>query len=52
MPIAVHVVSEKDYTAWLDQAKKKFADSDAAPAVAKPDTIANPTAVAAAEAVK
>ncbi len=23
MPIAVHVVSEKDYTAWLDQAKKK-----------------------------
>jgi cytochrome c oxidase subunit 2 len=34
MPIAVHVVSEKDYTAWLDQAKKKFADSDTAPAVA------------------
>jgi cytochrome c oxidase subunit 2 len=50
MPIAVHVVSEKDYTAWLDQAKKKFADSDAAPvpAVAKTDATANPTAVAAA----
>ncbi len=30
MPIAVHVVSEKDYTAWLDQAKKKFADDDSA----------------------
>jgi cytochrome c oxidase subunit II len=52
MPIAVHVVSEKDYTAWLDQAKKKFADSDAAPAPAKTGAIANPTVVAAAEAVK
>ena len=52
MPIAVHVVSEKDYTAWLDQAKKKFADSDEAPAVAKTGAIANPTAVAAAGAVK
>ena len=30
MPIAVHVVSEKDYTAWLDQEKKKFADDDSA----------------------
>jgi cytochrome c oxidase subunit II len=30
MPIAVHVVSEKEYTAWLDQAKKKFADDDSA----------------------
>ena len=30
MPIAVHVVSEKDYTAWLEQAKKKFADDDSA----------------------
>jgi cytochrome c oxidase subunit 2 len=28
MPIAVHVVSEKDYSAWLDQAKKKFAVND------------------------
>ncbi len=33
MPIAVHVVSEKEYTAWLAQAKKKYADSDTAPAV-------------------
>jgi cytochrome c oxidase subunit 2 len=32
MPIAVHVVSEKDYTAWLDQAKKKYADDNSAPA--------------------
>jgi cytochrome c oxidase subunit 2 len=38
MPIAVHVVSEKEYTAWLEQAKKKFADDNAAP----------PNAVAAA----
>ena len=53
MPIAVHVVSEKDYTAWLDQAKKKFADSDAvpAPAVAKADKPAA-TAVAAVGAIK
>ena len=28
MPIAVRVVSERDYAAWLDQAKKKFADSE------------------------
>jgi len=28
MPIAVHVVSEKDYTAWLAQAKKKYASTD------------------------
>ena len=38
MPIAVRVVSEKDYTAWLDQAKKKYADDNNAP----------PNAVAAA----
>jgi cytochrome c oxidase subunit 2 len=31
MPIAVHVVSEKEYTAWLEQAKKKFADDNTAP---------------------
>lgn len=42
MPIAVRVVSEKDYTAWLDQAKKKYADDNKAPA----------NAVAAADAVK
>jgi len=28
MPIEVRVVSEKDYTAWLDQAKKKYATDD------------------------
>jgi cytochrome c oxidase subunit 2 len=42
MPIAVRVVSEKDYTAWLDQAKKKYATDDSA----------RPTAVAAAGDVK
>jgi cytochrome c oxidase subunit 2 len=31
MPIAVHVVSEKEYTAWLEQAKKKYATDNAAP---------------------
>jgi cytochrome c oxidase subunit 2 len=39
MPIAVHVVSQKDYAAWLEQAKKKFASTDDA----------RPTAVAAAD---
>src|SRR6185312_10930745 len=38
MPIAVRVVSEKDYAAWLEQAKKKYASDDR-----------RPTAVAAAE---
>src|SRR3569623_1808744 len=38
LPIAVHVVSEKDYAAWLEQAKKKYASDDS-----------RPTAVAAAE---
>jgi cytochrome c oxidase subunit 2 len=28
MPLAVRVVSEKEYTAWLDQAKKKYANDD------------------------
>jgi cytochrome c oxidase subunit 2 len=41
MPIVVHVVSEKDYTAWLDQAKKKFASTD--------DSAPARTTVAAAE---
>lgn len=31
MPIAVHVVSEKEYTAWLDGAKKKYADDAVVP---------------------
>jgi cytochrome c oxidase subunit 2 len=39
MPISVHVVSDKDYTAWLDQAKKKYAADDS-----------RPTALAAADA--
>jgi cytochrome c oxidase subunit II len=37
MPIVVRVVNEKDYTAWLDQAKKKYATDES-----------RPTAVAAA----
>jgi len=32
MPIAVRVVSEQAYTAWLEDAKKKYADSGTAPA--------------------
>jgi cytochrome c oxidase subunit 2 len=43
MPIVVHVVSEKDYTAWLDQAKKKYASTDD-----DNNNSAHPTAVAAA----
>jgi cytochrome c oxidase subunit 2 len=40
MPIAVHVVSEKEYSAWLADAKKKYAQDDEA----RPD----PNAVALA----
>lgn len=29
MPIAVHVVSEKEYAVWLEAAKKKYADNNA-----------------------
>jgi cytochrome c oxidase subunit II len=43
MPIAVHVVSEKDYTAWLADAKKKYAATDDS---------ARPTALAAAGEMK
>ncbi len=32
MPIEVHVVSEKEYAAWLVEAKKKFATDQTAPA--------------------
>jgi cytochrome c oxidase subunit 2 len=39
MPIAIRVVSEQAYTAWLEEAKKKFAA----------DTSAPPTTVAVAE---
>jgi cytochrome c oxidase subunit 2 len=38
MPIAVRVVSDRDYTAWLEQAKKKYAIDDSV----------RPTAIAAA----
>ncbi|MGE3149564.1 MAG: cytochrome c oxidase subunit II [Pseudorhodoplanes sp.] len=31
MPIAVRVVSERDYTAWVEQAKKKFARTEDGP---------------------
>jgi len=55
MPIAVRVVSEKEYTAWLEQAKKKYATDDSVPAAA---TAANkhrgdrPTALANASSLK
>ena len=54
MPIAVHVVSDKDYTAWLTQAKKKYASTEANPsakvaaAKATKDTQPHPTKLAAA----
>src|SRR5450755_2046723 len=32
MPLAIRVVSDKEYSAWLDQAKKKFANDNARPA--------------------
>ena len=44
MPIVVHVVSEQDYTAWVEQAKKKYASTDG--------DNARPTAVAAADDAK
>ena len=40
MPIAIRVVSDRDYTAWLEQAKKKYATDDSV----------RPTAIAAAGA--
>jgi cytochrome c oxidase subunit 2 len=41
MPITVRVVNDKDYTAWIEQAKKKFATNDS-----------RPTAVAAVDGAK
>ena len=41
MPIVVRVVNDKDYTAWLDGAKKKYASDET-----------RPTAVAAADEAK
>jgi cytochrome c oxidase subunit 2 len=54
MPIAVHVVSDKDYSAWLDMAKKKFAaDDGAAPApVAAKEQAPTSAKVADGSAVK
>jgi cytochrome c oxidase subunit 2 len=55
MPIVIHVVSEKDYVAWRDQAKKKFAIDDSAPrpAVAAVEKSgAHPTTVALAAKVR
>ena len=40
MPIAIRVVNDRDYTAWLEQAKKKYATDDSV----------RPTALAAAGA--
>ena len=40
MPIAIRVVNDRDYTAWLEQAKKKYAADDSV----------RPTALAAAGA--
>ena len=55
MPIAVHVVSEKEYSAWLETAKKKFAVDDAAPAkpvAAAKDDNPQPAQVADGSGVK
>ncbi len=41
MPIVVRVVNDKEYTAWVEQAKKKYASDDS-----------RPTAVAAADSAK
>ena len=35
MPIEVRVVSEKEYAAWLDQAKQKYASDDSRPATTR-----------------
>jgi cytochrome c oxidase subunit 2 len=59
MPIVVRVLSEKDYAAWLADAKKKFAYDDGsaskvatAPAKAAPKKEKNLTAVAVADDAK
>ncbi|HUW80684.1 MAG TPA: cytochrome c oxidase subunit II [Acidocella sp.] len=52
MPIVVHVVSDKDYTAWLTQAKKKYASTEPTPSAkvaAAKDAQPHPTTLAAAE---
>jgi cytochrome c oxidase subunit 2 len=52
MPIAVHVVSEKEYSAWLETAKKKYADDNAVPVPAVAKTDDGATTVAAAGGLK
>ncbi len=52
MPIVVHVVTEKEYTAWLADAKKKYASTEptsSAKVAAKKDAKPRPTELAAAE---
>ena len=52
MPIAVRVVSDKDYAAWLAQAKKKYASTEPTPSAkvaAAKDAQPRPTTLAAAE---
>jgi len=54
MPISVHVVSEKEYSAWLDMAKKKFAmdDGSEAKSVAASDAESQRAQVAANSGAK
>jgi cytochrome c oxidase subunit 2 len=55
MPIVVHAVSEKDYEAWLVQAKKKFASTDDGNKTASTEgdkKTAHPTALAVAGNIK
>jgi cytochrome c oxidase subunit II len=50
MPIVVHVVNENDYTAWVAQAKKKYASFEPAPSAAVAQAEAtHATTLAAAE---
>ena len=48
MPISFRVVSEKDYVAWLSDAKKKFAAND----VPAPGAVAKPSFASAATPVR
>jgi cytochrome c oxidase subunit 2 len=60
MPIVVHVVSEKDYLAWVEQAKKKYASTEPTPKTAvakaapaqKPAPAGEPATKLASAAVK
>jgi cytochrome c oxidase subunit 2 len=50
MPIVVHVVSDKEYTAWVAQAKQKYASTEpAAPAAVAAAKDAHATTLAAAD---